>query len=485
MALKEDNFVMLHSGSWNTTAGMGVVDTNKPPSVTIRSLVGSRTVTIESTEEPGLSKSDPETAIVVDTPEISDESKEQEQDQQEEHDGNDAEIKSQTAVEDKHDEQQQLQQQRQQQAEEEREQKPSATTTTTTTSTTREVQQQENSSNSGENTQTIYYCGSALTEAQQQYSESELTVASPIENGVVTDWAAMEALWRHVLFRELGIKRSRNASPVLMVVPTDWTKEEHERITQIFFENFNVPGLYLAEEPLMILYGCATVTGLVIDIGHNKTEITPIIDTQIQKNAIQTIPLAGADIDEYFLKQLRLDTQLVREYGEPMDLEFARYLKESGVCQALAKDEKESKARVSAEYNGKKFTVGSVRYRAADPLFNADLVDKRVMNTIEAIHAAQYGCKPEKRQALWESIIVTGGTCQIAGLQNRLKSAIEESLVVSENFGEYQVREVKFLKVPDYFPSLKDSIAHAGFLGSEIVAKVKKNGDGDSGEYYV
>lgn len=73
------------------------------------------------------------------------------------------------------------------------------------------------------------------------------------------------------MFKELGIKRSRNASPVLMVVPTDWTKEEHERITQIFFENFNVPGLYLAEEPLMTIYGCGVVTGLVIDIGHNST----------------------------------------------------------------------------------------------------------------------------------------------------------------------------------------------------------------------
>lgn len=84
-------------------------------------------------------------------------------------------------------------------------------------------------------------------------------------------WTKYEKTRRHVLFRELGIKRSRNASPVLMVVPSDWTKEEHERITQIFFENFNVPGLYLAEEPLMILYGCATVTGLIIDIGHNST----------------------------------------------------------------------------------------------------------------------------------------------------------------------------------------------------------------------
>ncbi|KAF9314503.1 general RNA polymerase II transcription factor [Podila horticola] len=439
MALKEENFVMLHSGSWNTTAGMGVFDTNKPPSVTIRSLVGSRTVAVEPTEEQGddASKTDSDTAIAIDAPEAEAEANETPKDN--------VEIK--TEEEKEGDEKET----------EEKEEEGEKT----------EEPQQE-----GDKTQTVYYCGSALTEAQQQYPESELTVASPIEKGIVKDWAAMEALWRHVLFRELGIKRSRNASPVLMVVPTDWTKEEHERITQIFFENFNVPGLYLAEEPLMIMYGCATVTGLIIDIGHNSTEITPIIDTQIQRNAIQTIPLAGADIDAYFLQQLRQDAQLVREYGEPMDLEFARYLKESGVCQALAKDEKGANARAHAEYNGKKFTVGSIRYKAVDPLFNPDLVGKRVLNIIEAIHAALYGVKPEKRQALWESIIVTGGSCQIPGLQNRIQSAIEESLTVSENFGEFQVREVKFLKIPDYFPSLKDSIVHAGFLGSEIVAKL-------------
>ncbi|KAG0096369.1 general RNA polymerase II transcription factor [Podila epicladia] len=379
MALKEENFVMLHSGSWNTTAGMGVFDTNKPPSVTIRSLVGSRTVAVEpteeSTEEQGddAQKTDSDTAIAIDTPAAPEsEASETIKD--------DVEIKTEDEKEG---------------SEKDTEEKEE------------EGEKIDEPQQEGDKTQTVYYCGGALTEAQQQYPASELTIASPIEQGIVKDWAAMEALWRHVLFRELGIKRSRNASPVLMVVPTDWTKEEHERITQIFFENFNVPGLYLAEEPLMILYGCATVTGLIIDIGHNSTEITPIIDTQIQRNAIQTIPLAGADIDAYFLQQLRQDAQLVREYGEPMDLEFARYLKESGVCQALGKDEKGANARAHAEYNGKRFT-----------------------------------------------------------------SAIEDSLTVSENFGEFQVREVKFLKVPDYFPSLKDSIVHAGFLGSEIVAKL-------------
>ena len=76
---------------------------------------------------------------------------------------------------------------------------------------------------------------------------------------------------QQLLFRELDIKKSRNEHPVLLAVPVDWTKEEHERITQIAFENLNVPGLYIAPQPLLALYGCGSVSGLVVDIGHNMT----------------------------------------------------------------------------------------------------------------------------------------------------------------------------------------------------------------------
>ncbi|KAG0314379.1 hypothetical protein BGZ99_008169 [Dissophora globulifera] len=430
MALREENFVVLHSGSWNIKAGINFTDCNKPPTLTIRSEVGARTVVPEPTPEASEEETPAEAVETTATTPAADK-----------FDGAEStEIKVEKLEQDGGE-----------------------------TSEDTQEQAKEQDSNKP---QTVYYCGSALTEALQQHPESEVTVSTPIQDGIVKDWAAMEALWRHVLFRELGIKRSRNASPVLMVVPSDWTKEEHERITQIFFENFNVPGLYLAEEPLMTIYGCGTVSGLVIDIGHTRTTITPIIETQIQRHAIVSIPIAGSDFDDYLLQLLKADAQLVREYGEPLDLEFARYLKESGVCQVLGRDEKENKNRAQAEYNGKKFTVGSARYKAYNPLFNADLVGKRVLNLVEAIHASQLACKGEKRQQLWEAMVITGGSCQIKGLQSRIQGEIEDSLTVSENFGEYQVREVKFLKVPDYFPALKDSIVHAGFLGSEIVAKL-------------
>ncbi|KAF9936174.1 hypothetical protein BGZ67_002611 [Mortierella alpina] len=448
MALREENFVVLHSGSWSTKAGINVVDTNNTPSVLIRSLVGVRTVV-------------PEVADMIDAEDATPATTTAQAADKEEADAAAAVEKTQQEDETIEANQEQSQDQNQDQDQDQ------------------EQAQEQDKEQDSTKLQTTYYSGSALTEAMQQYPESELSVSTPIQDGVVKDWGAMEALWqvlvallRHVLFKELGIKRSRNASPVLMVVPTAWTKEEHERITQIFFENFNVPGLYLAEEPLMTIYGCATLTGLVIDIGHNSTEITPILDTQIQHNAIQTIPLAGSDIDAYLLELLKADAQLVREYGAPLDLEFARHLKESDVCQVLSKDEKESKTRAQAEYNGKKFTVGSARYKLAEPLFNSDLVGKRVLNIVEAINAAQLNCKADKRQSLWDTMILTGGCCQIKGLQGRIQSAVEESMSISENFGDWQGRDVKFLKMPEYFPALKNSTVHAGFLGSEIVAKL-------------
>ena len=42
----------------------------------------------------------------------------------------------------------------------------------------------------------------------------------------------------------------------------------------------------------------------------------------------------------------------------------------------------------------------------------------------------------------------------LVGLQSRIESELSESWAVSENFGEMQVRDVKLLKVTDYFPAV-------------------------------
>jgi len=54
--------------------------------------------------------------------------------------------------------------------------------------------------------QTVYYCGSALTEAMQQYPEAELNISTPIQEGIVKDWGAMEALWCVLLLLTTSLK---------------------------------------------------------------------------------------------------------------------------------------------------------------------------------------------------------------------------------------------------------------------------------------
>ena len=45
---------------------------------------------------------------------------------------------------------------------------------------------------------------------------------------------------------------------------------EREKLTELMFEGFLVDGLFMAEQPLLALYGLGKLSGCVADIGHDK-----------------------------------------------------------------------------------------------------------------------------------------------------------------------------------------------------------------------
>ena len=61
---------------------------------------------------------------------------------------------------------------------------------------------------------------------------------------------------------------------------------------------------------------------------------------------------------------------------------------------------------------------------------------------------------------------------QIKGLKERIKVEMSSYITFSDNIGEYQAKEAKFLKILEYFTNLKDRPDLAGFLGASITAKV-------------
>lgn len=89
--------------------------------------------------------------------------------------------------------------------------------------------------------------------------------------------------------------------------------ENREQTAEIFFESFNVPGIYIAVQALLALAASWTsghrsidgksLTGTVIDSGDGVTHVIPVADGYVIGSAIKSIPIAGRSIT-YFVQQL-------------------------------------------------------------------------------------------------------------------------------------------------------------------------------------
>ncbi|TPX61369.1 hypothetical protein PhCBS80983_g01161 [Powellomyces hirtus] len=315
---------------------------------------------------------------------------------------------------------------------------------------------------------------------------SEETLICPIHNGTPADWHALAGLWQHILLRELPtpINRSRNDWSVLMTVPVSWSKVEHARATQIMFEEINMLAFTIVEQPLAALYGCNLTTGLVIDIGHETTDVTPIIDNNIIRYAHKTIPLGGRDIELYLKRLLQEDPVFMSELaGADLTDELVRHIKETA-CEINVSPESSRPApvdatkRVSFSVNGKEYTIGSARYRCADVLFDPLLFyDARSDHASMGIHEACYlavteACEPEKRTLLWDALLLTGGCAGLKGLRHRLDKELMGLVSASETSNEFQAKELKWAGLPDYFTAYKDCPNDLTYLGASIVARI-------------
>jgi len=286
----------------------------------------------------------------------------------------------------------------------------------------------------------------------------------PIRHGIIDNWDNMEKFWQRCIYQYLCFDPEEHA--VLLTEPPMNTPENREYTAEIMFETFNVPGLYIAVQAVLAL--CASlltksegkgsgVTGTVIDSGDGVTHIIPVVEGYVIGSCIKHIPLAGRDITNFMIQQLR-------DRGEPLPpdtaLEVAKKIKEQYcyVCPDIVKeyqkyDKDPSKFRQLVgkdKRSGKDYTidVGYERFLGPELFFSPEIFSSDYKDPLPTVvDDTIQACPIDTRRPLYNYITLSGGSTMFKHFVKRLERDIRRKVTKRYDYTAAKYPDLNIKKI--------------------------------------
>ena len=322
---------------------------------------------------------------------------------------------------------------------------------------------------SNKNDEYNYYIGEqAINQAKQSKHH---TLTYPMQDGIIESWDLMEKYWHQSLYHYL--KCDPQEHYFVLTEPPMNPPENRENIAEIFFETFNVPGLYIGVQAVFALLGCSkthedfkvemdkdqekaikSLTGVVVDSGDGVTHIVPICDGYVLGSNIKHIPIAGRKITKFM-------EQMIRDRGEKIpteDLYYATmelkekhgYLAKDLIKEFSKYDTKKSEGgKIIQSYKFKKFSgvgtitgkpfsinVGYELFLGPESFFSPEIIDKNWKASLdESIDLTIQQCPIDYRRRLYADVVFSGGSTSFKNLDKRLELSLQNR--VDERLKKY------------------------------------------------
>eukprot|EP00116_Pleurobrachia_bachei_P003863 sb/3464125/ len=269
-----------------------------------------------------------------------------------------------------------------------------------------------------------------------------LKLTRPIVGGVIQDYDDFEEIVRCAMTNEL--RADPSVTSVLLTDKMYSPKKQREKIAEILFGVFDIEGYYVGLQTLLPMYhkDSETTTALIVDIGHDVTEVTPIHEGFVLIHQARRSGISGRTIDDKLselMSEVTVSGSRRMLSDTPNEREIITDLKEKLCKVKCYPDDLVTIAKYTLP-DGSQIVLDEEVYNAPEALFNPFLVGSSAIGLSQLIFDTVMGCPIDTRRELFGNILLIGGTSQLDQLPDRLDndlgklvpSSVEINLVIPE-----------------------------------------------------